>query len=68
MESGHETSFNDPFDLHKAIRDATLTYRNEAQRRGIGFELDFAGCPQHVVGDAKKIRKVVANLTANSRK
>ncbi len=27
LESGNETSFNEPFDLHTAIADAVLLYR-----------------------------------------
>ncbi|KAH9950617.1 hypothetical protein B0H21DRAFT_686389 [Amylocystis lapponica] len=68
LESGNETSFSEVFDLHRAICDATLLYRNEAARRGLGFRLDLAGCPKFVIGDTRKIRTVVANLTANALK
>lgn len=44
-----------------------MIYRNEAARRGLAFDLDLTHCPRKVVGDAKKIRTIVANLTANSR-
>lgn len=40
--------------------------RNEATRRNLKFDLDLATSPKMVVGDAKKIRTVVANLTANA--
>ena len=66
LESGHETSFNEPFNLKQAIDDATMLYRNEASRRGLSFELDLTQCPRIVIGDARKIRTVVANLTANA--
>ncbi|CAL1713504.1 unnamed protein product [Somion occarium] len=68
LESGNETSFNEPFNLRQAIDEATMLYRNEAARRGLGFDLDLSQCPKTVVGDAKKIRTVVANLTANAVK
>ncbi|KAI0643021.1 hypothetical protein C8Q79DRAFT_202229 [Trametes meyenii] len=68
LESGNETSFNEPFDLHQAIEDATQLYRNEARRRGLQFLLGLEGCPKQVVGDSRKIRTVVANLTANALK
>ncbi|CDO69279.1 hypothetical protein BN946_scf185042.g181 [Trametes cinnabarina] len=68
LESGNETSFNEPFDLHQAIEDSTLLYRNEARRRGLQFTLDLQNCPRQVVGDSRKIRTVVANLTANALK
>ncbi|KAI0823185.1 hypothetical protein BC628DRAFT_1411740 [Trametes gibbosa] len=68
LESGHETSFNEPFDLPRTIDGATQLYQNEARRRGLQFVLDLQGCPKEVVGDSRKIRTVVANLTANALK
>lgn len=66
LESGNATFFNEVFNLHRAIEDAVVLYRNEAVRRGLGFRLDVANSPRMVVGDARKIRTVVANLTANA--
>jgi len=66
MESGKETSFNAPFDLHVAIEEATRLYSREAGRRDIEFNLDLTDSPTIVVGDSKKIRTVVQNLTANA--
>ncbi|KAJ7718110.1 hypothetical protein DFH07DRAFT_860520 [Mycena maculata] len=68
LESGNETSFNEPFDLQDAIEDATHLYRKEAQRRNIQFIMELEQSPKTVVGDSKKIRTVVQNLTANSLK
>lgn len=41
-------------------------YRNEALRRNLEFKIDVLESPRIVVGDAKKIKTVVANLTANA--
>ncbi|KAG5648399.1 hypothetical protein DXG03_004973 [Asterophora parasitica] len=68
LESGKETSFNEPFDLPETIKKATHLYRKEAERRHVEFQLDLDGSPRMVVGDATKIRTVVQNLTANSLK
>ncbi|KAH9924618.1 uncharacterized protein BXZ73DRAFT_79180 [Epithele typhae] len=68
LESGNETSFNEPFNLHQAIEEAVNIYRNEANRRSLQFQLDLGHCPKQVVGDCRKIRTVVANLTANALK
>ena len=68
LESGGETSFNEPFDLQQSIEEATQLYRNEARRRGLVFDLDLTTCPKQVIGDARKIRNLVANLTANALK
>jgi signal transduction histidine kinase len=53
--------------LQYAIEDATHLYRKEAERRNITFKMELEQSPKIVVGDAKKIRTVVQNLTANSR-
>jgi hypothetical protein len=68
VESGHETTFNEPFDLPLVITEATNLYKCEAQRKGLHFEIDLA-CDLHmVIGDSSKVRTVVANLTANACK
>ncbi|KZT19961.1 hypothetical protein NEOLEDRAFT_1076573 [Neolentinus lepideus HHB14362 ss-1] len=70
LESGNETSFSEPFNIRAAIEEAIGLYRNEASRRGIAFNLDvdLSDHQTMVVGDAKKIRSAVANLTANALK
>ncbi|KZW02251.1 hypothetical protein EXIGLDRAFT_760088 [Exidia glandulosa HHB12029] len=68
LESGQETSFNEPFDLQATIIDAARLYQNEASRRGLAFFVDTITSPRMVWGDSKKIRTVVANLTANAVK
>ncbi|KAJ7163264.1 histidine kinase-like ATPase [Mycena filopes] len=68
LERGHETSNNEPFNLRDTIEDATHLYRKEAKRRNIAFNLELENSPRIVVGDTKKIRTVVQNLTDNAVK
>jgi signal transduction histidine kinase len=68
LESGNETSLNEPFDFPATIEDAVQAYRTEAERRNIRFTIIVENLPKMVIGDAKKIRTVVANLTANAGK
>jgi len=68
LETGNETSFSDTFDLPSNIEDALEAYKNEARRRNLQFSLDVSQSPSLVIGDCKKIRSVVQNLTANARK
>ncbi|GAV99891.1 phytochrome-like protein [Lentinula edodes] len=68
LESGNEMSNNEPFNLAENIQDAISIYRSEANRRHINFEVDVDQCPSFVIGDRKKIRTVVQNLTANALK
>ncbi|KAJ7134984.1 hypothetical protein C8R43DRAFT_894662 [Mycena crocata] len=68
LESGNETSFNEPFDLQDAIDDATHLYRKEAHRRKIEFKIELEQSPKTVVGDSKKIKTILGNLVANALK
>ena len=68
MESGNETSLSEPFDLPFAIEDAVQVYRTEAERRSIKFTVVTENLPKMVIGDGRKIRTAVANLTANAGK
>lgn len=66
MESGNETSFHEVFNLAEVVKDAAYLYSKEAERRGITFVVDVSECPTFVVGDAKKVKTVIQNLTANA--
>ncbi|KAF8319784.1 hypothetical protein DL93DRAFT_120462 [Clavulina sp. PMI_390] len=68
LEQGNETSLNEPFDLSFAIEDSIEVYRTEAERRNIRFSVITDNLPRMVIGDSKKIRTIVANLTANAVK
>lgn len=57
---------DEPFDFVNVIDDAVQVYRAEAERRGIQFTVSTTQIPNLVVGNAKKIRTIVANLTANA--
>ena len=67
LEAGKETFFSEPFDLHSALNDAVNAYRVEATRRQIDFIVSLENAPKFVVGDARKIKAVVANLTSNGK-
>ena len=69
IETGNETAFNDPFDLRIAVQDAIRLYENEAKRRDLDFRVIIDdSLPKSVIGDARKIKTVIANLIANSVK
>lgn len=68
LESGIQTSFNEQFNIHGIIEEATFLYRQEAKRRKIEFEVDVGDSPKMVVGDARKVKTVLQNLTANALK
>lgn len=66
LETGKAIAIRDPFDLPALLVDAVSGFKAEAERRSIAFTLNTTGLPQFVVGDSKKLRQVVANLTANA--
>ncbi|KDQ62255.1 hypothetical protein JAAARDRAFT_149003 [Jaapia argillacea MUCL 33604] len=70
LETGNETSFNEPFDLRSTIEEAVHLYRDEAARRNLRFNVVFELSPKQmiVIGDARKVKTAVANLTANAVK
>jgi len=68
LESGNEISLSEPFDFAATIEDAVQVYRTEAERRDIRFTITMENLPKLIIGDAKKIRTAVANLTANAGK
>ncbi|KAF4605638.1 Light-sensor Protein kinase [Pleurotus pulmonarius] len=68
LESGNETSFHEVFNLSEVVKDAAHLYSKEAERRGIAFAVDVSECPTFVIGDAKKVKTVIQNLTANALK
>ncbi|KAG8853487.1 Light-sensor Protein kinase [Serendipita sp. 411] len=68
LEAGKETSFNEPFDLTAALHEAVKVYQVEATRRQLEFQIDLGDAPRFVIGDSRKIKTVVANLTSNAVK
>jgi len=58
-----------PFDLHGEIQICTDLMRLKADGKGVAFEVDFApGTEGHFLGDALRLRQVVANLISNAIK
>ncbi|KAG9003263.1 Light-sensor Protein kinase [Tulasnella sp. JGI-2019a] len=68
LESGQMTQFNDRFDLRKLIHETVAPYEKDALRKGLEFHLNTEASLTAVLGDARKVANVVANLTANAVK
>ncbi len=59
----------DPVDLREAITAAVAVFKAVAENKGLAFRLTFADdFHDHVLGDALRIRQIVANLTSNAVK
>ena len=66
-EEGHNLVKDEIFDLPATIREATDQFVGDAKRKGLDYDvIEHDGVPQLVVGDQRRIRQVVANVTANA--
>ncbi|TVY37602.1 Cyanobacterial phytochrome B [Lachnellula occidentalis] len=66
-EEGQELIKDEAFDLHATIHEAVDSFRGEAKRKGLEYEvIDHPGVPQFVIGEQRRVRQVVANITANA--
>lgn len=55
------------FDLPATLREATDSFRSEAKRKGLEYEvIEHPGVPKLVHGDQRRVRQAVANVTANA--
>ena len=69
IEAGALDLALEPMNLREAVTDAVAVFRAVAGEKGLDFQLSFAdGFQDHVLGDALRIRQIVANLTSNAVK
>ena len=66
-EEGQDLVKDEIFDLPATIREATDSFKGDAKRKGIEYEvIEHPGLPQFVYGDQQRVRQAVANVTANA--
>jgi nitrogen-specific signal transduction histidine kinase len=66
-EEGQDLIKDEVFNLSATIREATDSFRGEAKRKGLEYEvIEHPGVPQWVHGDQQRVRQAVANITANA--
>jgi len=69
IEAGGLELSEEPLDLREAVTAAVAVFKAVAEDKGLGFHLTFArDFRDHVVGDALRVRQVIANLTSNAVK
>ncbi len=68
METGNLTIEHGPLDLCSTVSDAARMWEVQAERKGLAFTIDMAGCPATIIGDAARIRQIVFNLLSNALK
>ena len=66
-EEGGELVKDEVFDLKATLVDATDMFNGDARRKNIDYQvLDLPGLPGSVVGDQRRIRQAISNVTANA--
>jgi PAS domain S-box-containing protein len=69
IEAGALELVEEPMNLREAVTAAAAVFEAVAREKDLAFELSFAdGFDDQVVGDALRIRQIVANLTSNAVK
>lgn len=55
------------FGLLETFHEATDSFKSEAKRKGLGYEImEHPGVPKLVHGDQRRVRQTIANITANA--
>jgi CheY-like chemotaxis protein len=66
-EEGQDLIQDAIFDLPATLREATDSFKGEAKRKGLEYEvIEHPGVPKLVHGDQRRVRQAVANITANA--
>lgn len=66
-EEGGDLIKGEVFDLRATLQEATDPFKGDARRKNIEYEVvEHPGLPQSVVGDQRKVRQAITNITANA--
>ncbi|MBI4671078.1 MAG: response regulator [Chloroflexi bacterium] len=69
IQAGQLTLEHKPFDLEEPLQRCSDIVKPRAQEKGLGFSAQIAvGTPTALIGDAKRLRQVLTNLTDNAYK
>ncbi|QDS71907.1 hypothetical protein FKW77_000358 [Venturia effusa] len=66
-EEGGDLVKGDIFNLTDTLKEATDAFSRDAKRKNIAYEvIEHPGLPTHVLGDQRKVRQAISNITANA--
>lgn len=66
-EEGGPLIKGETFDLRETFKEATDMFSGDAKRKNISYEiLEHPGLPQHCIGDQRRVRQAISNITANA--
>ncbi|KAL4876748.1 hypothetical protein BJY04DRAFT_199409 [Aspergillus karnatakaensis] len=67
VEKGQSLIKDEPFDLATTFKEATDMFDNEAQRKGLKYNvICHPGLPDTVIGDQRRVRQSISNLISNA--
>lgn len=66
-EEGGELVKDEIFDLSATLYEATDMFKGDARRKNLTYEVsDRPGLPRQVIGDQRRVRQAISNVTANA--
>ncbi|KAK4549504.1 hypothetical protein LTR36_006501 [Oleoguttula mirabilis] len=66
-EEGGELTKDEIFNLRGTLEEATNVFKGDVKRKGIEYEVIYhPGLPRHVIGDQRRVRQAISNVTANA--
>lgn len=66
-EEGGELVKEEAFDLSSTFHEATHSFSSDARRKQIEYDVvEHPGLPKQVIGDQRRIRQAISNITANA--
>lgn len=66
-EEGRDLIKEEVFDLPATVREAANSFTGDAKRKNIDYGVtEMPGMPRIVMGDQRRVRQIVSNVTANA--
>jgi light-regulated signal transduction histidine kinase (bacteriophytochrome) len=66
-EEGASLTKEEPFSLSATLKDATEQFAGDARRKKLSYDVvEHPGLPATVIGDQRKVRQAISNVTANA--
>ncbi|KAG9544626.1 hypothetical protein KCU79_g16910, partial [Aureobasidium melanogenum] len=66
-EEGGSLTKEEPFNLSATLKDATDQFAGDARRKNLSYDvIEHPGLPATVIGDQRKVRQAISNVTANA--
>lgn len=66
-EEGGDLVKDEVFDLSATLFEATDMFKGDARRKNIAYKVtDLGGLPRQVMGDQRRVRQAISNVTANA--